>query len=192
MTDLTDLKIPVFPGINDAPIEPTANEGQNISYSNERYNALVEELAAIFEKLNARISVLEESNSSGNATGSGDAGGGNATGSGTTDGGNNQGPQTISFDATIPTGDGFIDLGSIPSGFLSDWAIEGMTLDDSIEFGLNPGYKPNYAEPPAEESNGVRFYAASPTEEVYEGDNAFLIYSDIASEKQVRLVINYQ
>lgn len=44
MADFQEHKIEIFPGINDEAVAPTENSGQNISYSNAKYNNLIDEL----------------------------------------------------------------------------------------------------------------------------------------------------
>lgn len=48
MSDLTDLQIPVFTNINDAPVAPTTTKGSNGSYMVNQFNQLINVLEERF------------------------------------------------------------------------------------------------------------------------------------------------
>jgi hypothetical protein len=44
MTDLNSFKVPIFPGVNDAPLPPNATRGGNGSHLIEKFNGLIDAL----------------------------------------------------------------------------------------------------------------------------------------------------
>lgn len=168
MTDLSNLKIPIFTDINDIPTPPTASSGQNISYSNARHNALVNELQAVIDDLTARIEDLET----------------NSTGStiNTTD----------TFDFTIPVGSGSIALGNANSGYLARYSIEGVTTNDDVTLDLDgTGYIVGIANT-QDFGTGVEYSPDTPSYEILVNDTLHLVYNDFTTEKQVTLYLEYQ
>ncbi len=74
MADFQDKKIPIFTGVNDIPVAPTADSGGNISHLYDKYNQLIDDIEATvttveqiagdgFDKAELAINVA---NSSGN------------------------------------------------------------------------------------------------------------------------------
>lgn len=169
MTDLTPYEIEIFQGINDSPTAPTPTSGQNISYNNSKHNALIAQLQIILDDLVSRIENLENNT--------------------TSNSGNNNGERV--FSTTLPSGSGEVNLGLAQLGYLADWFIEGIDLGDDVNLNFGGQYEPQVANT-VEETNGIRFYPNNPSEEVISGDEAYLVYQNLATEKTVTLTLNYQ
>ena len=58
MVDFSSYKVPIFPNINDVPTAPTATEGQNISYMNERLNTFITALETTISEIQDDLSDL--------------------------------------------------------------------------------------------------------------------------------------
>jgi hypothetical protein len=59
-----DHKIPTFPGINDAPVAPTANKAGNGSNLIAKHNSLCDEVKTVTDATNAKVTALESSDTS--------------------------------------------------------------------------------------------------------------------------------
>lgn len=170
MTDFSNFKIDIFQGINDAPVEPTATTGQNISYNNQKHNDLVNELEGIIDDLTLRIEDLEV-----DVFGS--------TGS-------NNGSDV--FTASIPTGSGTVSLGIALPGFLSKYSIEGVTSSDDIELEINNGSETVGISNTQDFGTGIEYSLDSPSYELLANQNVNLVYRNISASKAVTIYLEYQ
>ena len=51
MVDFTSFKVPIFPGINDAPVSPTASKGGNGSDLVARFNGLTDTVEQVLSNI---------------------------------------------------------------------------------------------------------------------------------------------
>lgn len=173
MNDLSSLKIPIHPGINDQPKEPTPEQKQNISYVNSQINSLIDALQPILSDHDSRIGQLE--------TSSGDSGGDTSGGTGTT--------QTISV--TLIDSSNFQPIGTSQGGTLVAYTFDDpnllgfLTLADDEEGLLFEGTVS------APSDNPQRFILDTPIT-ISEFFDLALVYENLVAGTQVDLILFFE